>query len=67
MSVRWVGHELLAEHPVGAQCILAGKLAVAPAAGMCSPAPRGAGFPARAASVLVAEDCKAAPSPWAAE
>lgn len=67
MSVRGPGHGFLAEHPAGAQCTRAGKSAAALAAGTRSPAPRGAAFPARAASASVAEDCKPALSPWAAE
>lgn len=66
MSVRWAGHGLQAEHPVGGQCTPAGRSADAPAAGMCSPAPRRAGFPARAAAALVGEDCRAALSLWVA-
>lgn len=66
MSVRWAGHGLLAEHPVGGRCTLAGKPADAPASGVCSPAPQQAGFPARAAAALVDEGCREFLSPWAA-
>lgn len=66
MSAGWAGHGLLAEHPVGERCTRAVKSAAAPAAGVCSPARQGAGFPARAEAALAGEDCRAVPSPWAA-
>ena len=66
MSAGWAGHGLLAEHLVGGRCTRAGKSAAAPAAGVCSPALQGAGFPARAEAALVGEDCRTVPSPWAA-
>jgi hypothetical protein len=64
VSVRWAGHGLLAEHPVGGRCRQAGKLGAALAAVMHSPVQQGAGFPARAAVAWEDEDCRSAPSPW---
>lgn len=66
MSVRWVGHELLAERLVEGQCTQAGKSVAVLAAGKYSPALQEAVVPARAAAVLVDGDCRTALSPWAA-